>query len=222
MLLAFAVGLSVRRSEVRRLGYAREPGHQWVGLGALIGAVLGAKLGMLLFIAPADAGDVFSQVFSLDFTGKTIVGGLIGGYLGVELTKKLVGIRQSTGDGFAVALPLSQAIGRIGCLLNGCCYGAVTDSALGVHMHGFARHPVQIYELVLDLALAGALWATRRSERPRGHLFRMYLIGYAVIRFVTEFFRGDPAVHLGPITLVQLVCLAAAAGFGASLLRRPA
>lgn len=217
--LAFLVALVVRRAEARRLSFDADPRHRWVGLGALLGAVVGAKLGMVLF-EPMDAfADNLQRIASLDFTGKTLVGGLIGGYIGVEVAKKIVGITRSTGDAFALALPLGQALGRVGCFLNGCCYGTPTQSPLGVVMHGAARHPVQLYEAGLDLALAAALFLIRETPRPEGHLFRRYLVGYALIRLIMEWFRGDPSIDIGPLSLVQVVCLAAALLFGALIVR---
>jgi phosphatidylglycerol:prolipoprotein diacylglycerol transferase len=215
VVLAFVVAWRVRKVELDRLGHQRWPGYNWVLVGALLGAVIGAKLGMLMFEPTLQ----FERMLSLDFTGKTVVGGLIGGYLGVELAKKWVGITQSTGDAFAVALPLAQAVGRLGCLLNGCCYGTGWDGPGAVTLGGAARHPTQVYESVILVGLAGWLWSRRLRPAPAGHLFRRYLVGYAVIRFALEFLRGDPSVTLGPLSLVQWVCLVAAGLFG-FLIRR--
>ena len=153
-------------------------------------------------------------MLSLDFSGKTVVGGIIGGYIGVEIAKKCVGITESTGDAFAVALPLAQAVGRVGCLLNGCCYGTEFHSSWSVALAETNRHPTQIYETILLLGLAGFLWQRRLVPAPAGHLFRRYLVGYALIRFFLEFLRGDPSLRLGPISVVQGVCLAGAVLFG--------
>lgn len=215
--LAMLAGWAVRRSEVARLGYTRSPGHQWVGLGALIGAVIGAKGGMLLFAA--DPADLWARMLDLDFTGKTVVGGIGGGYLGVEVTKRLVGVRHSTGDGFAVSLPLAQAIGRVGCFLHGCCPGVAWDGAWAVRSGGVERHPAQLYEAALDLALAGAIWSLRGWRKVEGELFRLYLVGYAGIRFVLEPLRDDATWWIGPFTPVQWVCLVTAIGFGVAVVR---
>ena len=215
VLLAFVVAWRVRKTELARLGHRKWPGYHWVLVGALVGAVVGAKLGMFMF-EPTLRID---QMLSLDFTGKTVVGGLIGGYLGVELAKKRVGITQSTGDAFAVAVPLAQAVGRVGCLLNGCCYGTVFSGAWSMKLDEISRHPTQIYESILLLLLAAWLWSIRQRPAPAGHLFRRYLVGYALIRFSLEFLRGDPSLHWGPLSIVQLVCLAAAVLFGALIIR---
>lgn len=220
LLLAFAAAAAVRRRELPRLGHQRWPGYRWVPLGALLGAVVGSKLGMLLFEPPAAFADQVRRALSLDFAGKTVVGGLIGGYLGVELTKKLVGITRSTGDGFAVALPLAQGIGRIGCFFAGCCYGAPWDGPWAVSMAGAHRHPTQLYEAAADLGLAALLWSLRERPWPEGHLFKRALVGYALIRFALEPLRGDPVQVWGPLTAVQWVCLASALALGGWMLWR--
>lgn len=219
MLLAFVVVGAVRRVELQRLGHERLPGYALVNVGALVGAAVGAKLGMILFEPPQDVAALLRLMLALDFTGKTVVGGLAGGYLGVELAKKAVGITRRTGDGFAVALPLGQAIGRVGCFLNGCCYGAEWHGPWAVSMAGAERHPAQLYEALLDVLLALALWSVRLSPRPEGNLFRRYLVGYALIRFGLEPLRGDNGHAWMGLTLVQWACAATMLGFGAWIWR---
>lgn len=219
VVVAFVVGGAIRSREVARLGYDRDPRHPWVGVGGLLGAMLGAKLGLLLFEPWTDFAAMLRGVLSLDFTGKTVLGGLAGGYAGVEATKALLGIRFSTGDGFAVALPVGQAIGRVGCFFNGCCWGAETEVPWAVWLHEAWRHPTPLYEAALDLGLAALLWSWRARDWPAGHLFKRFLVGYCAIRFVLDFVRGDAQLPVGPLTAVQWACLAAMAGFGLSIWR---
>lgn len=223
VLVALGIVLAalVRRHEVARLGYDRTPGHAAVGLAALLGGIAGSKLGMALFVPPAELWRLGLAALDGDLTGKTVVGGIAGGYVAVELVKRAVGVRHSTGDGFAVALPLAQGVGRIGCFLHGCCVGAPTDGPLGVVIAGVSRHPAQLYEAGLDLALAGWLWHVRAAPRPAGHLFKQALVGYAAIRFALEPLRGDTGWHIGPLTAVQGVCALAIVSFGI-VLARPA
>ncbi len=223
VLVALGIVLAalVRRREVARLGYDRTPGHAIIGFAALVGGLVGSKLGMALFVAPAELVRLGYAALDGDLTGKTVVGGIAGGYLGVEAAKRLVGVRHSTGDAFAVSLPLAQGVGRVGCWLHGCCGGIATDSPFAIGGH----HPAQLYEAALDLTLAAALWVTRATPRPAGHLFRLALVGYAAIRFVLEPLRGDAGWRVGPLTAVQVVCALAIVGFGATLVRarlRPA
>ena len=167
--LAFVLAALVRRIEVRRLGYDRDPRHASVDLGGMVGAVIGAKAGLVLFARPSEAWA--ADLLSLDFTGKTVIGGIAGGYLGVEAIKAWRGIRWSTGDGFAVALPVGQAVGRLGCLFHGCCYGTPFEGPWAAHVAGALRHPTPAYELILDLVLAALLWRVRRRTSPAGGCF---------------------------------------------------
>src|SRR4051812_1578728 len=93
LLLAFLLGGVVRRSDSRRLGYVAQPGYRWVSVGAMAGAVLGSKLGMLLYVGTSAWPVVLQETLQLQTAGKTVIGALIGGYAGVEIAKKLVGIR---------------------------------------------------------------------------------------------------------------------------------
>lgn len=218
--LAFVVGLRVRKAEARRLGHEQVPGYAWVPVGALLGAVLGAKLGMLLFEPWEDFRALMAQMLDLDFTGKTVVGALAGGYLGVELAKRRVGITQRTGDAFAVAMPLGMGLGRLGCFCHGCCSGIAWDGPWAVEIGGILRHPAQLYEAVFDLGLAALAWRWRDRGWPEGHLFRRVLMGYAAIRFGLEPLRDDFHVLLGPLSGVQVVCLLTIVGFTLAMARR--
>jgi phosphatidylglycerol:prolipoprotein diacylglycerol transferase len=118
-------------------------------------------------------------------------------------------------DAGAPGLALGHAVGRIGCLLGGCCYGRPVDPQfpLAVHLWGAWRHPVQLYEaagLVL-LAIATALAPRALTRRP-GATFLAYLGGYACLRLVVEHWRGDDVergfVVPGLISTSQLIALA--------------
>lgn len=221
LALAFVIGGLVRTRESRRLGYVARPGYRWVAVGALAGAVLGSKLGMLLYVAPAAWGSVLDDALRLETSGKTVIGALIGGYGGVELGKRLAGVQGSTGDAFALAVPLSLAVGRIGCFLAGCCYGAPWSGAWSVHMAGVDRHPVQLYEAGLDLLLAALVYRMRELPARAGDLFKLSLVGYGLIRIALDPLRGDPRVFLGPLSAVQLVCSLAIGVLAFALWRRP-
>jgi len=117
-------------------------------------------------------------------------------------------------DLFSPLAALAHGVGRLGCFLNGCCWGRVTDSSWGVLFPGeeFARHPVQLYEAGALFALA--LWLDRLSTRPgrrEGSTFTAYLGAYAAVRFGLEFLRGDQMPYAG-LTLPQWTSLAFAAG----------
>ena len=215
---AFFVGLGglatmlIKRWHERRLQLPeRHRRYRYLWVICLVGAVVGAKLGMLLYLPLERMSELGAHMASLRFDGKTILGALAGGYLFGEIGKKLLGIRYSTGDALAIALPVGQGIGRIGCAIAGCCYGSACS------LGPFERHPVQLYEAGLDFALAGALFLVRERPRPAGHLFRYYLIGYAAIRLGLDAFRGEPQPQVGPLSYAQIYCGLAIALLVASL-----
>src|SRR6267142_4282563 len=99
----------------------------YVYFGALGGAFIGAKL---VYLGAEGWLRWHDQNRWLELaTGKTILGGLLGGYAGVEVAKKLVNYRGVTGDWFALIAPIAITLGRIGCLLHGCCQGCVCQPA---------------------------------------------------------------------------------------------
>ncbi|HTL71335.1 MAG TPA: prolipoprotein diacylglyceryl transferase [Candidatus Eisenbacteria bacterium] len=116
-------------------------------------------------------------------------------------------------DFFAPILAVAHAFGRLGCFFNGCCFGRVTGSSLGVLFPGetFRRLPVQIYEAALLVALAYFLDFVA-SRRPReGSVFIAYLLGYSTLRFGLEYLRGDQTVYAG-LTPPQWTSVALFAG----------
>ena len=76
VFLSFVVVYFVRKKEQARLNYSKDPRQRYVGVGALIGAIIGAKLGMLLFEPPEAFAQTLAKIVSLDFSGKTVVGGI--------------------------------------------------------------------------------------------------------------------------------------------------
>ena len=156
----------------------------------------------------------------------SVIGGIIGGFIGVEIFKKIVGHEESTGDAFAIAIPIGHAIGRIGCFLSGCCFGQVCDLPWAisypkdsipflVHKHAnllsdnsmasIPIHPIPIYEIIFNIILFLILIKIRNNFRVNGALFRFYIFSYCLFRFFEEFLRADTgdAVFLG-LKVIQL------------------
>ena len=120
----------------------------------------------------------------------------------------------AVGDLAAPYLLVGQAIGRVGCFLEGCCYGAPTGGPLGVRFpgHALARHPTQLYEAAADLALAGLLlFVIGRRTRGRGEALGWMLALYGGARALIELWRDDPRGGLGPISTSQLLAIPAIA-----------
>jgi prolipoprotein diacylglyceryltransferase len=215
MLLALAVFLLARRFVPRPPGLMRLPGWQRaaLGLAAFVGGSLGAKLP---FALQDPRGWLDQSAWLSD--GKSILPGLIGAYLAVELAKWYLGTTVKTGDTFALPLALALAVGRWGCFFNGCCYGVPTALPWGVAFRmpdgrWLRCHPTQLYESLFHFGMAVVLWRlTLREALPRQRL-KLYLIGYGMFRFATEFIRPEPGWWLG-LTAYQWAALALAAGLG--------
>jgi len=217
--LGFLVAFGVKRLEESRLGYRARPGYRFVAVGALVGAVVGAKVGMLLYV-PFDAWrDILRDLAAFHFEGKTVLGGLAGGFAGVEVAKRLAGVTGSTGDAYALAIPLGQAVGRLGCFFAGCCYGSPSTLPWAIASHGELRHPVQLYDAACCLLLALGVAALRGRDWPPGRLFRVMLIGYGLLRILLDPLRGDERMTFGPFSLAQWFCAAAMAALALSIWR---
>lgn len=177
-------------------------------LGGLFGAAIGAKVLYLLAEGWLDYGQ--PDQWLRWATGKTVLGALAGGYGGVELAKRWGGYSQATGDLFASVAPLGIILGRIGCLLHGCCLGTVCEHPAWwtlADRQGHPRWPAVPAEIAFN-ALALALFAGLRWCRLlRGQHFHLYLIGYGAFRFIHEFWRDTPRVVAG-LTGYQLASLA--------------
>lgn len=186
-----------------------------VGSIGLVGGVVGAKLSMLVFLGPAEFWRLLPTIPS---HGAALTGALIGGYTAVVLAERAFRVDRCTGDLVAPFIPLGQAIGRLGNFLAGDAFGVPTSLPWAVYQAGAYRHPAQLYELVLNLMLFAFLWRRRYTSFRNGELFRMYVVGYALIRFPLEFLRYQPTpVDFLGLTLVQWLCIAAALGFGYQL-----
>lgn len=180
--------------------------------GGLAGGFVGAKLmdvALNFKKVLADAWPYLTQ----ETGSRTILGGIIGAFIGVEIVKKLLSINQKTGDPFALAALAAMGIGRMGCFLGGCCYGKPDAGFLGVYMAGQYRYPTQLMEMVFDFALFAVLWKFRRRFKRPGDLFKMFLFGYGLFRFMIEFIRTEPVVWHG-LTMYQLMALPLIIGTG--------
>jgi phosphatidylglycerol:prolipoprotein diacylglycerol transferase len=158
MLLALAVFLAVRALVPKPAGLRVLPWWKRAGLGlaAFIGGALGAKLP---FAVGSPEGWWTGAAWFSD--GKTIVAGLCGAYLAVEVAKLLLDVRVKTGDTFALPLALAMVVGRLGCFCNGCCYGQPTDLPWGVsflQLHQPAIFPSVVASAVGQGGGAPVLW----------------------------------------------------------------
>jgi len=178
-------------------------------LAIIIGAVILSRLSYI----PLN-WDYYSanpiQVFNIRQGGLTFHGAVLGGVLGSLLITRWR--RLSFGrmaDLAAPYLALGYAIARIGCFLNGCCYGKPTSVPWALPCaagDSLLRHPTQLYSFAAGLLIFLLLLYLKRKKSFPGELFTLYLIFYSIYRFLLEFFRESPSL-LGWLTPGQTVSL---------------
>jgi phosphatidylglycerol---prolipoprotein diacylglyceryl transferase len=172
----------------------------------LAGAVVGAKIVALMGdhqwpVTPLSGMDVVVR------SGRSIVGGLLGGFFAAEIAKPLLGYRLPPNDRFAAVLPFSLAIGRVGCLFAGCCRGLPFDGWPSItYADGIPRHPAALYEAVFQAAMGVLLMTLVRRRVLPGRLFALYLVAYGAFRFLSEFLRETPRVLAG-YSVYQAFCV---------------
>jgi phosphatidylglycerol:prolipoprotein diacylglycerol transferase len=228
--LSYFIGFRVYLALRRRAGDTVIVPYRWATLSsAAAGAALGARI--LAWLADPNAAYDLASVL---LGGKTIVGGLVGGLIAVELVKLAMGIRRSTGDLYAPALAVAIAVGRVGCLLTGIAddtSGTPTSLPWGMDLgDGIRRHPTQIYEIVVLAAMVVPLWRLARRTMAiaagvvdggvlrEGDAFKAFMVGYLGLRLVVDFMKPYPAVFLG-LGVLQWACLLTIAWYGPDIWR---
>jgi len=211
--LAFMAGLWTATLRARRENISAERIGDVV-LWLMVGSILGARVVYVTTYWHEEfAGQPIFEIFAIWHGGLVYYGGLIGGIAGAlayMLWKKMP--IWKTADVLAPSIALGSFFGRMGCLLNGCCYGRQTDLPWAITFtnplaHELSNtplnvplHPTQIYDGVLNLALYAFLaWLFKRKKFD-GQIFATYLICYAILRSVVEHYRGDYSglhYHLG-------------------------
>ncbi|MBI5708592.1 MAG: prolipoprotein diacylglyceryl transferase [Armatimonadetes bacterium] len=230
ILVAFGAGLLWARKRAPRFDV--EPGQIGdVAFFALLFGVLGARIGFILQELPYFLKNR-DQLFTLQFQGLTSYGAFIAGalvFVFYARRHRLSAWRLL--DVIAGPFLLGNAIGRVGCLLNGCCYGGVCTLPWGVPIESpFSpgrflpelHHPAQIYESLMNLAGIFILLRLERKGLKSGQSFAAAMVLFGVGRFIYEFWRiGSTSSTLGPlpVTDAQLIALAAAV-LGAIFYRR--
>jgi phosphatidylglycerol:prolipoprotein diacylglycerol transferase len=206
--LAYFIAFRIYLRERDRGDIVSDSNRLSIIVAAAIGAALGSKL-LAWLEDPAATLAQLNHPLNL-MAGKTIVGGLLGGTIAVEWTKRRLGITSRTGDLFALPITVGIAIGRVGCFFAGLAdltYGAPTALPWGVDFgDGIRRHPTQLYEIAAMALLALAIrWLARRPHRT-GDLFRLLLTGYLAWRLAIDFLK--PEARWFGLTTIQWTCLA--------------
>lgn len=193
----------------------------WAIIGAIFGALIGSRLiGSLERPFELLQTDNFLNYI---YSNKTIVGGLLGGLFGVELTKRFIREKKSSGDLFVYPIILALIIGRIGCFSMGIyeeTYGIETRLPWGMNLgDGIPRHPIMLYEILFLVLLWITLRQTeKRKALERGALFKLFMISYLVFRFLIDFIKPHYPVIL-QLNTIQLTCIAGLLYYAPFILR---
>lgn len=183
----------------------------WVLLGCLLGAALGNKA---VFLAEQPVVPPGLTLWQWAWSGQSMVGGLLGGWLGTEGAKALTGQRASTGDLFVTPLLLALAIGRVGCFLAGVHDGTHGNpSTLPWALDagdGVPRHPAALYEI----GFVAVLWALLHRAAPAlarepGLRFKLMLAAYLLWRLLIDGLKPVPFMYPLGLSGIQWVCAGA-------------
>lgn len=178
-------------------------------IGAMIGGFLGSKL-----IGNLENPNLLFQAenpVTFFWSNNTIIGGLAFGLIGVEVAKKIIGHKESTGDLMVFPLILAMIIGRIGCFLTGVyepTFGLPTEFPLGMNLgDGIKRHPVALYEIIyLVLLFISLQFIKRKYDFQSGLLFQLFMLNYFSFRFFMEYLKPKYSV-IGDLGTLQIVCI---------------
>ena len=224
---AFVAGLLFVRWRARKKQGDVAAFEQLVFWG-LVGGIIGARILYVIQYWESFAGNTW-EIIRIDHGGLVFYGGLIGAFLVALCVCYVKGIkRRFAADVFAPALALGHGIGRIGCFFNGCCFGKPYNGPLSIQypegshaaylqeqLGHIPQHtieclpvfPIQLVASGANFVIFAILLLIEPRVKYKGQLFTLYVMLYAVVRFVVEFGRGDYLVHYGGLTSAQILCL---------------
>jgi phosphatidylglycerol:prolipoprotein diacylglycerol transferase len=226
LAVAFWVGIELSARTARRRGYDPLLIVD-LGLVVLLSSVVGSRFLYVITHLNDFRGDLWG-VFKVWEGGLTFYGGLVVAVLlGVLFLKKRGQPVGQITDILAPQIALGVSIARVGCFLNGCCFGKESslpwacvfpsDSLAGSVMHGLHLHPVQLYAVIANLVIAFILWRLLRRDLPAGSVFAWLLMLYGGWRFVVDFWRyyedelllggGGMELSWNQVVSVVLICV---------------
>jgi phosphatidylglycerol:prolipoprotein diacylglycerol transferase len=219
VLLAAAYLAGLQFAVVRARRHGVDPTRVMdLGIYLIIAALVGAKL-MLVLVDVKYFWAQPRELLSVVRAGGVFYGGLIAAFLvGLWLIRKYRLPLWTTGDLIAPGIALGHVIGRLGCLLAGCCYGRPTTVPWAITFTNplaainvgtpldIPLHPTQLYDAGAELIILVLLLVTERRGKPfAGRTLWLYMVLYAISRFIIEFYRGDERGALWGLSTSQIV-----------------
>ncbi|HAV20840.1 MAG: prolipoprotein diacylglyceryl transferase [Bacillota bacterium] len=218
LAIAFVLCTILGIREAKRRGIDPEKVFD-LALYVCISAIIGARLLFVLLDIPTYFKDPV-QIFNLRDGGLAYHGGFIAALIvGIAYARRSRLNAWVMADIIAPLIALGYAIVRIGCLLNGCCFGLPSDAPWALACRAgdsTLRHPTQLYAALLSLVIFIILYANRDHKRFPGYLMFLYVGLYSVSRFIVEIFRDVPRL-IGPLSVTQLASILLVFGAFASI-----
>ncbi|MCK4403335.1 MAG: prolipoprotein diacylglyceryl transferase [Dehalococcoidia bacterium] len=223
--LAVMALLAMTLRETKRLGISQDIIYNLF----LWGIIGGFMVSRLVHVIDHVVTHPEEPIQIIGFAGLSLYGAIIGALLAVWVYMRVRRIPFSSlagvGDAIAVGAPLAQAIGRVGCAINGCCHGKLSPfqsfpgavlytprDVILVQYWGVPLYPAQIYFLLWNLIVFAIVWQLRDRLKPQGSLFFLYLCLYAAGDFGLRFFRvNEPfllGLHQGQVISLAILVIA--------------
>jgi phosphatidylglycerol:prolipoprotein diacylglycerol transferase len=221
VVVGFALGVTLASRLAKQRG---QDGEAFLdgAVVILFASIVGARL-LFVMLNTGQYAQHLLEIGALWRGGMSFHGGAVMGILAGWIfmrRKKLPALPLA--DAAAPGLALGYAIGRVGCFLNGCCYGGPTTLPWGIHFPGTEPgvhyHPAQVYATLINLALCGALVAAYRRPHRSGQILALYIGAYSIYRFLIEIIRKGvtadvAAFGLTGAQLFSIACVIAAAAW---------
>lgn len=200
--LAFFIGIRVYYYQKKGISDSiSDINRLWIMLGAMVGALIGSRVIAFLEMP----SEIANQTLISFYKNKTVAGGFLGGLFGVELFKKIIGVKIASGDIYVIPIVVALFIGRIGCFSMGIAepaYGIETTLFTGMNLgDGKLRHPVALYEMAFMVVLFILFRKIKNVDLINGDRFKLFMVLYFLYRFCVEFIKPyEPLfLHLSSI-----------------------
>lgn len=195
--LAFFIGIRSYYFQKRKI---QDPISEINRLYILIGAMIGALLGSRIIAMLENPSEIHRQTLLIFYQNKTVAGGFLGGLFGVEIVKKIIGVKIASGDIYVIPIIVALFIGRIGCFSMGVAepvFGNETAFFTGMNLgDGLKRHPVALYEMGFMVFLFILFQFLKNKTLINGDRFKLFMVLYFLYRFSVEFIKPYHSLYL--------------------------